>query len=161
MNRRTFALALAVVAAAPLAPLDALADAPPPKADVLVLHASQSSSPGIDPRILEGDSGELRKKLGEPPFSSYNTYKQLDRQTPVVPKGGAATITLPNGRTLRVTTSEPGKDGRYKVQASISSPDGRAYLKQLDVLAGPKQPVFVAGQPYEKGTLVLVLRIVP
>jgi hypothetical protein len=123
-------------------------------AEVTVIHATQEPSGSIDPRI--GNMPQLSK----PPFSAYNTYKLLDRKTVVVEKSKTTNYALPNGRTLQIA-AEPLPNKTYKVQASISRPEGGAFLKLLEVTASPNEPFFVAGQTYGKGSLVIAITIRP
>jgi hypothetical protein len=123
-------------------------------AEVMVMHATQEPSGSIDPRI--GNMPQLTK----PPFSAYNTYKLLDKKSVAVERGKSASYALPNGRTLQIN-AEPLPNKTYKVQASISRPEGGAFLKLLEVTASPNEPFFVAGQTYGKGTLVVAITIRP
>lgn len=119
--------------------------------EITVMHASQTQSPSIDPRI-----GNL-PQLSKPPFSSYNTYKLLDRKTLSVERGKPSLYTLPNGRVLQVAVEPAGKV--YKVTASISQAKGGSYLKLLEISAPKGEPFFVAGQSYDGGTLVIAITI--
>ncbi len=125
-----------------------------PHAEVMVLHATQSPDAWIDPQIGES------KRLREPPFSSYNNYKLLEKKTLPLKKGEASNLPLPTSRTLQVLLLDKVEQ-RFKVSASISQPDGKAYLKLLEVTAAPNETFFVAGQTYNKGSLVLAIKIVP
>ena len=63
---------------------------------------------GIDPKI-----GKM-PALGQPPFSSYNSYKLLDRVKLPLTKGKSSTTKLPTGRDLMVALKdiiEPTKKG--------------------------------------------------
>ncbi len=156
---------LAVAASTALASGSALAE-PPRSAEgiavdasqvtpteVLVLHATQTGSPSIDPRI-----GNL-PQLTKPPFSKkYDTYKFLDRKSLAVERGKASVYTLPTGRLLQVTVEPAGT--LYRVTASISKDkSGAQYLRVLEVTAPKGEPFFVAGQSYDGGALVIALTI--
>ncbi len=137
----------------------ASAAAPAPtslNADVLVLHATNGGG-GIDPRVKH-----LSAQLTKPPFSAYDTYKLLiDKRLPT-PLGGGGELALPDGRTLRVTykgLAESRAEPRYKVAATISDPKGKAFLPLLEVAAKLDEPFFVAGQSYDKGILVLAIKM--
>jgi hypothetical protein len=73
-------------------------------ADVIVLHATNDSS-GIDPAI--GSMPALLK----PPFSSFNSYKLLSRNSLRLPRGVAAPLKLPTGRELHVVYKEVERQG--------------------------------------------------
>lgn len=124
-------------------------------AEIMVMHATQVPGPGsIDEKI--GNMPQLKK----PPFSSYNTYKLLDRTSLSLKKGEPGSYKLPNGRTMQVSLTDV-KDSRYYVSASISQPDGKAFLKLLEVAAAPNEPFFVAGQTYQGGSLVIAITMRP
>ena len=85
------------------APADSATPAPVPAAsvnmEVIVLHATNDGT-GIDPKI-----GKI-PELSKPPFSSYNSYKLLDRPKIAVQKGKQATVKLPNGRDMAVALKD-------------------------------------------------------
>lgn len=139
-------------------PTDAFAQTPAAKAnaEIMVLHATQAPGPGsIDPQI--GNLPQLKK----PPFSSYNTYKLLDRKGLALEKGKAVTYVMPNKRVLQVTLQEVTSDGRFKIAAAINDPNGGAFLKLLEVTAAANETFFVAGQSYDGGILVLGFTVKP
>lgn len=146
----TPALALAESPAAPVAEKADTANAT--STEVMVMHATQGDKPSIDPRI-----GNL-PQLTKPPFSSYNVYKLLDRKTLSVERGKPSLYALPNGRTLQLAV-EPANGGLYRVTASISQPKGGSYLKLLEITAPKGEPFFVAGQSYDKGSLVIAITL--
>lgn len=125
-------------------------------ADVLVMHATNGGG-GIDPKVKH-----LSEQLTKPPFSAYNTYKLLvDKRLPT-PLGGGGELALPDGRTLRVTfkgLAESRGEPRYKVVATISDPKGKDFLPLLEVAAKLGEPFFVAGQSFDKGILVLAIKM--
>ncbi len=167
MNRRR--LVAIALASAGLSLLGAApqADAQPPLpvasaptsvgAEVMVLHATQTTGPGsIDPQI--GNLPQLKK----PPFSAYNTYKLLDRKALVLEKNKPTNYEMVNKRVLAVTLEDITADNRYKVAAAINQPGGGdAFLKLLEVTAAPNETFFVAGQTYEGGILVIGITIKP
>lgn len=124
--------------------------------EVMVLHATQQPGPGsIDPQI--GNMPQLTK----PPFSAYNTYKLLGKGSLPLEKGKPKTHTLPNNRVLQVTYQDLTADKRYKVAAAINQPNGKDFLRLLEVTAAPNETFFVAGQSYQNGILVIGMRMVP
>lgn len=157
----TYAVATAsVVAGAWLTGSSAYAAADP-NAEVMELQGTQEPGAGsIDPRI--GPLPQLKK----PPLSAYNTYKLLDKKTQPAHVGTATSYPLANGRTLNVTITEVTQDKRYRVLATISEANAKDYLKKLEVIAGPNEPFFVAGQNVDaknpdKGALILGITIRP
>jgi hypothetical protein len=119
-------------------------------AEIMVLHARQVPGAGlIDPQI-----GAL-PQLQKPPFSSYNTYKLLDRKSVTLTRSAPVSQTLVNKRVLQVTLHDITADKRYKVAAAINQPNGEAFLKLLEVTAAPNDTFFVAGQSFDGGILVI------
>lgn len=154
LRRRFHTITLA--AAFGLLGLDVSAQNKPVTCEVMVLHATQQPGPGsIDPSI--GNMPQLTK----PPFSAYNTYKLLGKASLPLDKGKPQTHTLPNSRILQVTLQEVTADNRYKVAAAINQPNGKDFLRLLEVTAAPNETFFVAGQSYQNGILVIGMRMVP
>ncbi|MEP7126003.1 MAG: hypothetical protein ABJE95_34035 [Byssovorax sp.] len=128
--------------------------------EIVILHATNDGS-GIDPKI-----GKM-PALAQPPFSSYNSYKLLDRITRPLAKGKSSTTKLPTGRDLMVALKdviEPKKKDeprRYVVTASIQKPDGNTFLPLLEVNAKPGELFFVVGQKYNGGTIVIGIKVNP
>ncbi|MBL8739794.1 MAG: hypothetical protein JNK04_01835 [Myxococcales bacterium] len=129
------------------------------KAEIIVLHATNDGK-GIDPAI-----GKI-PELNEPPFSSYNSYKLLKRHEGVkLPKGEAKDLALPDKGKLSLTfkdTAKGKKDGdplRYLLNASIKKPDGNDFLPGMGVSALKGKYFFIAGQKFEKGVLVVGIKI--
>jgi hypothetical protein len=129
-------------------------------AEVVVLHATNDGS-GIDPNI-----GKM-PELGKPPFSSYNSYKLLDRVKLSLAKGKSSTQKLPNDRVLMVSLKDivPGKKKdepkKYVVSASIQKPGGNVFLPLLEVNAKAGEIFFVAGQTHKGGVLVIGIKVAP
>lgn len=121
--------------------------------EVLVMHATQTATPSVDPKI-----GNL-PQLTRPPFSKkYNTYKLLDRKTPAIERSKPWVYTLPTGRLLQVAVEPAGALSR--VTASISKDKtGNEYVKVLEVTAPKGEPFFVAGQSFDGGALVIALTL--
>jgi hypothetical protein len=132
-----------------------------PSADIMELQGTQTPGAGsIDPRV--GNVAQLKK----PPLSSYNTYKLLDKKTLSVKKGTPVSYALANGRVLQLTLTETTADNRYRVLTTITEANNSSYLKKLEVVAGPNELFFVAGQNLDqknpdKGALVLGITIRP
>lgn len=128
--------------------------------EVVILYATNDGT-GIDPKI-----GKM-PELGQPPFSSYNSYKLLDRPTLPLTKGKSATLKLPTGRDLMVTfkdvldSKKKDEPRRFTITASIQKPDGNTFLPLLEVNAKAGENFFVAGQKYKGGTLVIGIKVNP
>lgn len=134
--------------------------AAPVAAEIIILHATNDGS-GIDPKI-----GKM-PQLGKPPFSSYNSYKLLERSKLATEAGKPGTIKLPSDALLAVTVKDviaPKKKDepiRYVVSASIKKPGGDTFLPLLEVNAKAGETFFVAGQNHKGGVLVVGIKIAP
>ena len=127
------------------------APAPPPApvavdAEVTVIHASNNSDAGIDPRI-----GKI------PNLGSYKSYQLLSQSNMTIKKA-PTTTTLPNGRILQISLKDV-KDKQYIIDTSINQPGGTAFLPLLEVRASVGVPVFIAGQSYQGGMLIIAIKI--
>jgi len=150
-SRRYFARALfgAVASLAIASPL-AHAGGQQATLEVLVLHATTQPGPGsIDPSI--GNMPQLRR----PPFSAFNTYKLLARQSLVLAKGVPTQYALVNGRVLQITLTNVLPGPRYEIAAAINQPGGGAYINLLRLTTPPNDTFFVAGQQYRGGVIVI------
>ena len=135
---------------------DRVADqAPPPPpapapvavdAEVTLIHASNNADAGIDPRI-----GKL------PNIGSYKSYQLLSQSNMTIRKA-PSTTTLPNGRILQISLKDV-KDKQYIIDTSINQPGGTAFLPLLEVRASVGVPVFIAGQSYQGGMLIIAIKI--
>jgi hypothetical protein len=138
------------------APAPAPASAPTPSslaAEIMVLHASNTGG-GIDPRI--GNMPQLKK----PPFSSYDTYRFMERSRSPLAPGRPVASTLPNGRVMQIVLKETLPRGRFKVAASVQSNRGNSFLPLLEVTTSLNENFFVAGQSYQDGVLVVGIKLV-
>jgi hypothetical protein len=157
-----FTLAAGSVAVVPAASAEPQQQAPQqaPQAvasaniEVMILHATNSDAgAGIDPAI-----GRL-PALGQPPFSSFNTYKLLSRTPFLVNKSAPTTTKLPNDRVLQITLREVLQQSRFRIDTSINQPGGTTFLPLLSVTAPAGEPFFVAGQSYKGGMLVIGITV--
>jgi hypothetical protein len=125
----------------------------PPSVELFVLHATHGK-PELDPRISDLD--ELKK----PPFSSYERYRLIDRAKLPLVKGTPKTRRLPNGRVLQTELAGVLEGDVVRLVASINQPGAADFLPLLEVKARVGQRFIVAGQRFQSGILVLVLRVV-
>ncbi len=148
-SRRSFAVAGAVLASCFFAHAPE-ADAQPsvPKADVLIIHATQCERPSVD------------KEIGEAPPLKYNCYKLVNRTTLNLVKGQPASTVLPNGRTFQLTLTDLTPDKRFKVSAAISNPQG-GFMKLADITSEANKQFHVGGWAHQGGALVVGIRINP
>lgn len=129
-------------------------------AEVILLHGTNDGS-GIDPKI-----GKI-PELSKPPFSSYNSYKLLERPKVNLCKGKEVKVKLPNDRVLAVKLNDvvaPKKKDdptRYDVNMSIDKPGGNTFLPLLAVSAKANEWFFVAGQTYKGGMLAIGIKVLP
>jgi hypothetical protein len=125
-------------------------------AEVLVLHATNDGK-GIDPAI--GDLPQLK----QPPFSSYDSYKLLERGKLALAPSGE--MKLPDGGKLslqlqKAQPSEKKGEMRYVVDAKVLKKNGDKFVS-AEFNTRERIYFFLAGPPYEKGILVLGIRIAP
>jgi hypothetical protein len=133
-----------------VARIAAAADAPV-KTQVLVILAKEEAGE-IDPKLKQV------RALQKPPFNGFKSMKVLSTSDVELSTDQAATVALPNGRTLQIKLLQHLPDGRNKVQVSINRPEKQDYLPLLTVTASG-EPFFVAGQRFEGGTLVIGVRV--
>lgn len=144
---RVLVAAGALAAGAWLVPSEAGAQNANPKADVMVIHATDCAAKKVDPAI------------GEAPPLKYNCYALLERKSMTLVKGQPSTTSLPNNRTFQLTHTDT-KDGKFKVTAAISKDGG--FNKLADITAEPNKPFTVGGFAHGNGgAIVLTIRIVP
>jgi hypothetical protein len=129
-------------------PVPAPASAPV-EAEVTLVHATNDSDGGVDPRI-----GKL-PKLGD-----FKSYRLLARSNVSMRKAVPATMTLPNGRILKMNLKE-AKDNRFVIDTSINDSDGTTFLPLVEVRATVAVPVFLAGQSYQGGMLIIGIKVLP
>jgi hypothetical protein len=126
----------------------------------MVLHGTNDNT-GIDRAI--GPMPALTK----PPFSAYNSYKLLSRNSVPLPRSVASKLKLPTGRELHVVYKDvlpPQKQGaaaRFVVAASIQKASGKDFLPLIEVNATPGEWFWVGGQDYKGGALFIGIRISP
>ncbi len=120
--------------------------------EVLIVLASEL--PGVvDPRLAQV------RALQRPPFNSYRSMALLSSPRVNLRVGQPHELELPNGRRMRLVLREITQDGRYRLQVSVNRPGQRDYLPEVNVVASPGDPFFIAGQSYQAGTLVLGIRL--
>jgi hypothetical protein len=142
------------VQAAPAHVPTAVGDQPAPpaapvQAEVTVIHATNDPDGGIDPRI-----GKV------PNLGNYKSYKLLSRSSVAIKMGSPTTTTLPNQRTLQLSLKDV-KGNQFIIDTSINQPGGTAFLPLLEVRAAVDVPVFIAGQTYQNGMLIIGIKILP
>lgn len=148
MTRRKVAIAGLVLGCALLASVVPAGADGGPTAEILVIHATHCEKKSIDPGI------------GEMPGIGYECLKLLDTKTLPLKQGAPSTAPLPNGRTFQIAFNGV-EQSRYKVTASISTPDRTGFVKLADISAEPRKKFHVGGFSYKGGALILGIRIVP
>jgi hypothetical protein len=119
-------------------------------AEVSVIHATNDADGGIDPNI-----GKL------PNLGNYKSYRLLQRTRVSIRKPATpTTTTLPNQRVLAISLKDV-KDNQFIIDTSINQPGGTAFLPLLEVRATVNVPVFIAGQSYQGGMLIIGIKILP
>jgi len=130
----------------------ARAQAGPVSGEVLIVLALEAAGV-IDPRLLNVPA------LRRPPFDSYGSMALLSSPRGQLSVGRGQVVELPNGRRVRLVLREITRDGRYRMHVSINRPGQQDYLPELNVVASPGDPFFIAGQAHEGGTLVIGIRL--
>ena|SRR5258706_660601 len=123
--------------------------AAPVQAEVTVIHATNDADGGIDPRI-----GKV------PNLGNYKSYKLLSRTSVPIKMGLPSTTTLPNQRTLQLSLKDV-KGNQFIIDTSINQPGGTAFLPLLEVRAAVDVSVFIAGQTYQNGMLIIGIKVLP
>jgi len=119
---------------------------------ILIVLASRQAGP-VDPRLANVPA--LRRS----PFDVFQSMELLESPRVSLEVGDEQIVELPNGRRLRLVLRQITDEGRFRMQLSINRPGQRDYLPELDVVASPGDPVFIAGQSYRNGTLVIGIRL--
>ena len=73
--------------------------------------------------------------------------------------GAPEELPLPNGRRMRIVLREITREGRFRLQVSINRPNEQDYLPEATFVTSPGDPVFVAGQSFRAGTLIIGIRL--
>ena len=134
--------------------------APSVTAELTVLYASNDAS-GIDPKI-----GKM-PALEQPPFSSYNSYKLLERRRYKLPIGSPVSHTLEGGSIAVFSFKEyikPVKKGeakKYLITASIQSPGGKPLSPLVEFTVRLGETVFGPGSKHKSGVLVVGIKVSP
>lgn len=128
------------------------------KTEILILHATNDGK-GIDPGI-----GKI-PELSEPPLSSYNSYKLVERSELELPKGEAKEKKLPDGGKLGLTLKEITKGKKkdeptkYLLATTLSKADGKPFIPSMDMNAQQGKYFFLAGPKYQGGILVIGIKV--
>lgn len=124
-------------------------------AEVMVLYGTNDGK-GIDPSIGDGT------KLKQPPFSSHDSYRLLERSNMTLPAGSKSTLDLPEGGTLELTLTDVSADKRrFELRTGIMKPDGKTFMPPMRVNTRDGNVFFLAGPKHKKGILVLGIRVRP
>ena len=121
---------------------------------VLEIEASTSAAPAID-----GGLKALERKLRKPPFSSWNTFKQLGSSSLSLEAMKPGSLGLVHGHAtllLRDSAAAGGKKARLSLGIALDDQDGKRVLdSKVNVDAGD---YIVVGRslPANKGHLVAV-----
>lgn len=136
-------------------PREARAQAAPPppaspRAEVLVLHGTNCTTPRVDPAV-----GDVV------PPSKHGCWVVKDKGLLPLVQGTPSTMRLPSGRTFRIDYNGLTPEKRFKVAALINKPNTTEFLPLAEFTADPGRKFHVGGFAYEGGSLVLAIRIIP
>lgn len=151
-------LGCALLTGVTASPREALADPPAPapapaaapRAEVLVLHGTNCTTPRVDPAV-----GDVV------PPSKHNCWVVKEKGLLTLAQGTPATMRLPSGRTFRIDYNGLTPEKRYKVAALINKPNTTEFLPLAEFTADPGRKFHVGGFAYEGGSLVLAIKILP
>jgi hypothetical protein len=93
---------------------------------VVEIEASTGDAPAMDAELKP-----LEKKLKKPPFSSWNTFKQLGSHAVTLEVMKASNLTLTHGKAqllLREVTAKGAKKTRISLGISLDDADGKRVL---------------------------------
>jgi hypothetical protein len=93
---------------------------------VVEIEASSGDAPAMDAELKP-----LEKKLKKPPFSSWNTFKQLGSHAVTLELMKANNLTLTHGKAqllLREVTAKGAKKARIALGISLDDADGKRVL---------------------------------
>jgi hypothetical protein len=163
-RRKALVLCIAPLCVAAMSSLDARAEQDPrarPRLEIVMLYAKSDAS---SKTVRMGPGVPQLPQLSQAPFSAYNTFTLEGQATltlaepkPDDPWKGkpSATYALANGKPMRVAAIEQLPDRRWHMGATIGkdSPD----VVRWDAPVG--ETVFIAGQSYKDGILVVGLTL--
>ena len=107
----------------------------------------------IDPRLANLEA------LRRAPFNLYRTLTLHSSRRIQLRVNEPRELPLPNGRRIRLVLWQITSEGRYRIRVSINRPGQRDYLPEMSVRTSPGDPFFVAGQGFQRGTLVVGIRL--
>ena len=157
LTRRRMLVLLTIPSALGALARGASAQGAKPRVEIVVLYAKEDANakgerlgPGV-PHLPQ---------LTQPPFNAYNTFTlvgqttlTLDQPKPEDPWKGkpSAAYALVNGKPIRVAMIDQLPDKRFHMGAAI----GRDAPDVVRWDAPGNEPVFIAGQSYKDGILVI------
>ena len=122
---------------------------------VVAMYGTQAAKPFIDPQLAL-----FTDRLTKPPLSSFNSYAKLEDIRIAAPFGQQTERALPGGETLDlVVRPKPDAPGRYSVHAEIKK--SGAAPKVVDLTVPEKKSVFIGGQHFKDGNVVLAFTLNP
>ncbi len=132
----------------------ARAQTPPAQCTVTEIRASKGEKGGVDARL-----DHLKGRLTRGPFESYDTFKLLGEQSVVAERQKPTSVRLVNGNLTLLYKDKLNSQGgkaRLRFGVDMDSKQGtRTLSTEYKVDSG--DPIFIAAQPFEGATYVLVL----
>jgi hypothetical protein len=98
--------------------------------EIAATNGGKDAAPSIDPALKP-----LEKKLKKPPFTAWNTFKQLQSGSASLTKNKAEAIKLKEGATSLMLRDRSEK--RVELTVTMDGPDGKRVLEA--------KPAFKAG----------------
>jgi hypothetical protein len=145
--RLAFIAAMLASAAASAQPKDAPA-APTATCTFIEISASSGKDASIDPELEK-----LKKKLGKPPFSSWNQFKQLMKSDKVLTAKKAETIALKLGKA-EATLLSIVNGSSVRLSISIDDAQGKNFVNNTSTVAAGDFLVYGHSLPNNDGHLL-------
>ena len=123
-------------------------------AEVLLLLAKEAPE-SIDPQLKSIPA------LKRPPLNSFRSMKSISKYKLTLTVGKDRTVSLPNGRRIRLHIGRVMPDDRYLVKASINQPHKPGFLPLLQVTASQDEPFFITASSYKGGILIVGVSLDP
>jgi hypothetical protein len=143
---------VALVFAAGLVASPALADGPGGRAAcaVDIIHARADGDGSIDPQLAG-----LAEDLKKPPFTSWKTFKRIDRKDAQLAEGASASFGTPGGGSGSLTYAghlQRG-GGRHAIKVVLDVPGGASNTRSHFTIDEGGH-MMVAGLKYQGGILI-------
>lgn len=122
------------------------------KLEMFVLHATTRGA-GFDRRLPP----KMKRKLRQPPYSAYSTYKLLSRKAAKLSFVRPLEVNLPDGSVLRLS-AKPSGGKRFRFTAEIKRKGGK-FEPALRAHARAGKLLLISGRKHQHGVLFVGVRL--